>query len=314
MNTALEQSILKTLAYFDIFSHPLTREELYHYLWGYHGNVEKVDFSSQLESLTGRGVEHKWGYYFLPGRGEIVEKRRRSVLGIEKKMKIAKRAVKKIRWVPFVRAVFVCNTTAASTASEVSDIDVFIIARHGRIWIVRFLVTIVLSIFRLRRTGKKINNRICLSFYLSDNHLNLKDISIKKPDIYLMYWLAQLIPVFDPGQVYKKIKLQNKWVLNFAPRAFGEYTLLNRWKVVEGRLSALVKKFFEKAWGTAYGDFLESQAKEIQSNKMKRNLTSVQDKPDTRVVVNDHMLKFHENDRRGQFKQEWLEKTQTYGV
>lgn len=308
MNTHLEQSILKTLAYFDIFKHPLTREELYSFLWGYHGNLGMAEFSLQLENLIGRGVDYKWGYYFLSGKSELVEKRRRSILEIEKKMKIAKRAIKKIRWVPFVRAVFVCNTTAASTASESSDIDVFIITRQGRIWLARFLVTTILSIFGLRRTDKKINNRICLSFYLSDNHLNLKDVAIEKPDIYLMYWLAQLIPVFDPSNIYKKIKSQNKWVLNFVPRAFGKYTLLNRWKVEEGGFSKAVNNFFEKVWGTAYGDFLESQAKTIQLNKMKKNLTSVQGEPDTRVVVSDSMLKFHENDRRVEYKQCWIDR------
>ena len=44
-------------------------------------------------------------------------------------MKIANRAVEKIRWVPFLRAIFVCNTLAGPGLKEESDIDVFIITR-----------------------------------------------------------------------------------------------------------------------------------------------------------------------------------------
>ena len=45
---------------------------------------------------------------------------------------------------------------------------------------------------------------------------------------------------------------------------------------------------------------------------MRRNLNSVQNEPDSRVVINDKMLKFHENDRRIEYKRLWESKMADY--
>jgi hypothetical protein len=46
----------------------------------------------------------------------------------------------------------------------------------------------------------------------------------------------------------------------------------------------------------------------MQLAKMKMNLHSLQNEADTRVVISDEMLKFHENDRREEYRDKWLEK------
>jgi hypothetical protein len=61
-------------------------------------------------------------------------------------------------------------------------------------------------------------------------------------------------------------------------------------------------------WEGKYGDLIEGQAKGIQQAKMKFNFGSVQNAGDTRVVINDKMLKFHEKDRRVEYRDEWIKK------
>lgn len=307
MNEQLQKSILQTLAYWDIFEHPLTKEELYHRFFDTNFTdlrLSYVDFINQLEQMEHlQQIEQKDGFNFLPGREKIVDTRQLRVKWIEKKMKIAKRGIKKLARIPFVRAVFVCNTLAMGTADEDSDIDVLIIVRKGRIFLTRVLSVLVLSLFGLRRTKKKINNKICLSFYLADDNLNLEKIAIKD-DLYLINWLNNLLPAYDPSDLHGSILRANKWA---------EKYLVNGWKNMECGMwnvecVGMLKKFFEKLWGGRYGDLIEAQAKGAQLTKMKLNYTSVQNALDTRVVVSDSMLKFHEKDRRLEYRERWEEK------
>ena len=278
----LQTSIIKTLAYFDVFNYPLTKEELFRYL--YTEGTEKMDYTEfldQLEQLQQlKHFQHRDGFYFLPGRSEIVDDRQNKVKIMEKKFKIAYKGIKKIARVPFVRAVFVCNTLSGPGLDDDSDIDVFVIVKHGRLWLARIFVTLKLSLFGLRRTKRRIKNKICLSFYLADDSLNLEKVAIEndssaealaKVDIYLMYWLAQLIPFYDPENLLSSLQKANIWVSKFLPNAFQPYDLIVKFKVGENGFGFKLKNFFEKVWQGGYGDMIEAQAKGAQQAKMKMN-------------------------------------------
>lgn len=313
MENDLKQSILRTLAYFDVFGYALTKEELRRFLYGYTDNPDL-----QIDNWP-----NKDGFYFLPGREENVAARQRAVKWFEQKMKIAKRAIKKLRWAPFLRAVFVCNTLAGPGLVEDSDIDVFVVVRKGRLWLARLLATLVLSLFGLRRTKKIFKDRVCLSFYVTDDNLNLSKIALDedlsgvalaKTDIYLMYWLAQLIPIYDPDNLHTSIQRANQWVKKYLPNAFVPYELSERLQVSNGKISKFIKNLLEKMWSGKYGDLIEKQAREAQKARMKMNYASAQNEPDTRVIVSDQMLKFHENDRRVEYRDLWIERCKKYVI
>lgn len=304
----MTDSIIKTLTYFDIFNTPLTREELHRWLW-----EEKVsdytDFARRLDDLEKQNkIAKKSGYYFLPGREEIINTHQRAVPLVEEKMQIAVRGAKKIRWIPYVEAVFVCNTVAGGGVKKSSDIDVFIIIKNGRLWLSRLLTTIALSIFRLRRDKKHISNKICLSFYATSDGLDFSKIKIADPDIYLVYWLENLIPAYDPNDALKKIRYKNQWAKKYLPNVNDNYQTLYRWAVTDSKLSKTIRYFFETAWIGGYGDLLEAQAKKIQQAKMKLKLSHANKENKLGVIINDNMLKFHEGDRREQFQNDWLKK------
>ena len=301
----MSNSVLKTLAYFDIFNTPLTKEEIFRWNWE-ETAPDYLSFIKNLNSLTDKKIiESKDGYYFLPGREDSVYLRQKTVPIIDKKMRTAVKGIKKIRWVPFIEAVFVCNTVAGAGVKPDSDIDVFIISQKGRLWISRLLATLTLGIFRLRRNKTKIADRICLSFYATDDALDLSKIKIEGEDIYLIFWLDNLIPVYDPKNIQAKIKQANLWIKKYIPNSNTDYETLDRWKVKDSGFSKYVKLFFEKSWTGKYGDLVEAQAKGIQITKMKLNFDSAQNKGGTGVVISDSMLKFHENDRRNLYKEKW---------
>ncbi len=303
-----QKAIIKTLSFFDLFSYPLTKEEIFSYLWKV--KIDSYLLSEKLEELVDNKIlVEKYGYYFLPDR-DIVENRRQHFLESELKLKIARKAVKKISAIPFVKAIFVCNSVAFGTAEQNSDIDFFIITAKKRLWLVRFLTNIILLIFGLRVGKNKTGNRICLSFYLNEENLDLKNIRIVPEDIYLSFWLATLLPVYDPQRIGEKIIKENRWLLELLPNLPESLSLYIK-EVKNGGIKSFFKKILEKTWVGAYGDLMEKQAAEAQKTKLK---FSLKEQIAPNVILDDTMLKFHENDRRREYYKKWLEKLQDYKI
>lgn len=311
--TPLSQSIFRTLSYFDNFNLPLTAEELYKYLWQ-PPFISLEQFYAELEKLSAP-LDFQSGFYFLAGKDNLVEERRKMAVASQQRLAAAQKAINKLRYLPFISAVFVCNNVAFETASADSDIDVFIVVKPGRIWLTRFLATLVLSLFGLRRYKNKITNKICLSFYATADNLDFRKIAIAESDIYLLYWLCFLTPILDRENARQKIWEANRaWIKKFLPNVAELPASPTSCQALDSRFSRVIKNILEKFWRGAYGDLIENQAKGLQLVKMKMNLHSAQNEQDTRVIINDQMLKFHENDRRLFYHEQWLAKIRALGL
>lgn len=302
----LRRSILQTLAYFDLANFPLTKEELFVFLWQ-PPPVKYEEFLMYLQKSGSAtlGFESVGGYFFLSGRKETIEKRQRSLIISEQKLKIACRAARLIRSVPFLKAVFVCNTVASEQAGEDSDIDFFIIAASNRIWITRLLVTFILQIFGLRRTKTSIKDKICLSFYITEDSLDLSGLRAVDDDIHFIFWLNQMVPIFDPYQYHARFLQANSWVKKYVPHINSFNTSSYILNVVESKLGAVWKTMWEKMWHGSYGTLINTEAKKIQLSKMKFSGNSIDRKGDTNVVISDSVLKFHEKDTRLEYRAMW---------
>lgn len=300
----LQKSIIDTLAYFDLADFPLTKEELYGWLW----QPPAVSYSDYLAVLEKIKLGSKFGYYFLAEQEKTVEERRRKFLISEEKLKIARRAIKIIKSVPFLRAVFVCNTVGSQQADENSDIDFFIVTEKNRIWITRLLITFLLELFRLRRSGSRVKNKVCLSFYVTTESLDLAKLRVADDDIHFAYWLNQMLPIFDPENYYLKFIEANSWTKNFLPNINQNQLCSYLPKIAESFLSKFWKKVWEKMWQGKYGDLINNQAKKIQLAKMKFSGKSVDRGEEKGVVISDSILKFHEKDTRIEYRDAWKQK------
>jgi hypothetical protein len=313
MYTELEKSILQTLVYFDFESFPLTKEEVFYYLWKSPStNLTQVE-SALNNLLTQRLIEECWGYFFLAGRKKIVEERRERLVSSELLLAKARFAVKLVNWVPFLKSIFICNSIASETATHTSDIDFFTIASPGRIWTVRFITNIVLFCAGIRRHGNKIAKRICLSFYISLDSLDLASQRIEDDDIHFIYWLEQMIPLYDPKDIYSTFKQSNSWVNKFLPNSL---PLLNEQNYVDNveqkKIKKLAQSFLEFCLSGHIGNFLEKFLRKIQLLKMKSSAKQIVPEADRGVYISDQIIKLHEKDRRRSYLNAWLEKIKKY--
>ena len=289
--TSLRDRCLATLCYFDLFDYPLTFGELQSYFFGgMPGERDLQDFLAQQHDL----IHHQDGFYFLKGRDLIVVSRGQNEKTSKEYWKKVRRFLPLIRFVPFIKMVGICNTLAINNASKDSDIDLFIVAKTGRLHFVRFLTTALFGLLGVRRHGQKIARRFCLSFFVDETALNLEKIQDSANDIYLPYWILTMRPIYG-SKTYVKFVYENAWICKYFGRNFLETVPLRRdfWK---DNFLSFFARLKEWLWRGKMGDFVEKKLGALQMDRHQKNLPHLG--AESSVVVSDHMLKFHNIDRR----------------
>lgn len=298
MHEEMEKSIISTIAFFDLFNKPLGVDEIWQYL---NIKCEKNEVENALNKCD-KYLSKKNGLYFLKNREVIVDDLNKQIKLSKEKLEIVQRAVKKLRYINGVRMVALCNNIFYK---KESDVDVFIVTSAGRIWLTRFLVTLVVHLMGIRRYGFKIADRICLSFYVSEDNLNLKNIGLDY-DPYFYYWLALLLPVYD-NNTYDNFWQANHWIEKFLPN-LKKKDVMSSIKIEDNIIITGIKKINNIWFYSFLGKYLEKILKKIQKNKMNKNINSVSGENDTRVIISDVMLKFHEQDRREEYRDKFVKK------
>ena len=309
----LEKFILKTLTWFDIFDYPLKLEEIHNYLINLPIS-NRADINQALDRLVKQSlIGEQSGYYYLHNRESNIQTRQRRAEVFEKKIKRAKKIAQKLRYIPWIKAITVCNTLGYSNAPAKSDIDLFIITKKDRVWLSRFFVLSILKFLRARpqlaRFGsveEKRQDKIDANFFLSENSLNIKSLAIKD-DIYLNFWIIQQTPLYDIDNTYVKFIESNAWVKKYLPN-------LTSYEPNYRYILKTIPKWYIKIFNnlvTSYliTSFCEPLARWLQLKILPQKLKAMANQS-SGVIISDSILKFHDLDRRTHFKNLWLEKIQ----
>jgi len=288
-NDKIQESILRTIIFFDLFNYPLTNWEIWQYL-----NLE-IDLDlleKNVEGLVAAGkLEQKDGFYFLPGRGEIIEIRRERYNYANYKIKLANRATKLFRWLPSVKLVAVANLIGHHNLRNESDIDIFIVSSPNRLWLTRLFCTGLMKITKQRPTKECKRNKMCLSFYAAADGLAMESLRFKPNDPYFDHWFLGLYPIYDDDKYLAYLRFKNPWLKKSFPNS-----LLLR--------ENFPSNYFSKNWLDRvlyYGaNALNFWAKKIQLVIMPKALKDLAGK-DSGVVINDTILRFYLKDKRQEF-------------
>ena len=204
----MNREIIKFLLYFDVFSFPLTKEELYSYAGiNRHDSREFSEAEETISSLAEQGIiQHVSGFYCLAKRTEIVQRRIDGSVRAKKRYKTATRYSRIIDLFPFVRGVFLSGSISKGYMSEMDDIDYFIISSPGRLWLSRTLLTIFKKVFLFNSY-----RNFCLNFFLSEDQLE-----IKERHLFFATEIVFLIPMYN-GEIYDEFLRRNSWVKNYFP-------------------------------------------------------------------------------------------------
>lgn len=302
-----EQSIIFVISYFDVFDYPPTFFEVWRYLFGFKAPLDQV--ISQLDELIRRGkIEMKNGFYFLPGKSHLVDFRQDKYDISEKNWRKAITAIKIINHLPFIKMVAVVNSLSLFNCDKNSDIDLLIVSKKGKIWTVRFLSTVLLQMLGLRRHGKKISRRICLSFYISEEKMDLNYIAKDGLGFFVAFWLAQSAPIVNHERTFEKFREQNKWIHHFLPNA--------GYNVTDYYINFRTNRFTKRIRGLMGFIFGANQIENILRKLQRNKIVKTQERignPES-VIFDDHILKFHATDMRLQYKQKLVESLKKSGI
>jgi len=243
-------------------------------------------------------IESKNGFYFLAGREEIIKERMARYNYIDRKFKRAVLLSKIFKLIPWIKMIAVGNIIGTHNLKKESDIDLFIITEKNRIWLTRFFCVLIIKIFGLRPKPENMQDKICLSFFISEEEMNLEKLMLAGGrDTYFIYWLAGLAPIYSKDDIYSKFIEANVCLKNYLPN----------WEAGEVNYRRDAGKGFSQFYRDVVDMFfggLERRIKNWQIKILPKQLATIMNL-DTRVVANDRVIKLHANDRRAYYREKF---------
>lgn len=289
----LKEQILSTLKFFDLQDIPLTLLELHGFLLGDLNRIrlsqdEKWELFADaplggkrpiagleeilacLDTQCPGEIENTLGYYHLLGKSEIAVARWQNYFfGIQRERR-AKKFLSFLRFLPFVRGVAIGGSQSLGQQKETSDIDLFIVAEKGFMWLARTFISAYFQVLGMRRHGRKIANRFCLNHYVAGSKIVERERNLYKAMEY-----ARLRPVIYPQGVLEFLKLNQAWIWIYLPNFY----------IADGFAApSTVQKVLESLFKNPFGLVLERFLNFFQRHKIRQ---------DEFTFVLDDELSFH---------------------
>ncbi|QQR87376.1 MAG: nucleotidyltransferase domain-containing protein [Flavobacteriales bacterium] len=200
-----ERAIIRALIYFDLFKHPLRRDEIMAFSSLHEG--PSGDLDRALVNLLTKGlVAEADGHYALSRTGELASRRMCFSERAQSRMAKAHRNSKLIGSFPFVRAVMLSGSISKGVLDEQGDIDYFIITAPRRLWVARTLLVLYKKLFLL-------NSRrdFCVNYFIDTDHVAIED-----RNIFTATEVVTLIPTYGPD-VCREFFDANGWAFERFP-------------------------------------------------------------------------------------------------
>lgn len=307
----LHAAMLATVVYHDLFRMPLTAVEAWRFLIRPQrgelpphtlGEVEQA-----LVALAARGMlANHAGYYSVPGKEERIRERIRRHARAQQKWRRLRRVAWWLQAVPFLRMVAGSGSLAREAVQETSDLDVLLVAAPGRIWTVRFLVTVLLDAFGIRRrpTGPT-TDLVCLNHYVTLDGLRLPYHSL-----YTAYEYARLIPLIGEDVCAAFRAANRSWMEKFLVRVLPDAAPHQK-RVRPSPLLRGIQRCGEWLLGGRVGATIEALLGWLQERRIHRGAAR---DSGGRVVAHATQLEFHPHSAEAPLLAAFNERMAAYGL
>ena len=248
---SISQNILKVLAYFDYFNHPLTSEEIRSFMPLHYA---QTSIDNALRSLHEDGIVFKTGeFYSLQNEPSLAERR---ILGHQvaiKQLLIAQKAAKFLSRFPYVQTVAVSGSLSKYYADKNTDIDFFIITSANRLWIARTCMHIFKKLSFI--AGKQ--DWFCMNYYIDE-----RQMEIQEKNIFTAMEIVTLMPMEGISH-FQKFIIANSWINNYFPA-----------RKISNNASEIKKGFirngFEKIFNAHFADSIDNWLMNVTDKRWKK--------------------------------------------
>lgn len=235
-------------------------------------------------------LETEHGFFVFAGRRTLIagwpEKHARS----QEKWRRLRRILFWLQAIPFLQGVAGTGSLAFDNAKPTSDLDVLIIAAPNRVWTVRFLLTVLLDMFRLRRRPRGVTkDRVCLNHYLAADTL-----SFPYRSLYTALEYARMVPLLGEDSCWAFRAVNRPWMEEYLLQVFPD-AVRHRKAVRPAPLLRGAQRIFEGLLATRVGDLLEQRLARLQRSRIERSEAAR--KPRGRIIATDTRAEFHPQSR-----------------
>lgn len=236
--SSLECAILETLAYSDIFEHPLTIDELHRFLTI---SAAKEDVCECVRKMDGVVSNHE--YYFLADRADIVD-----MVDIRNQRRANSRKAyhralfygRILGRMPFIRMAALTGSLAMLNLSKNMDMDYMLVAQPGRVWTARAFALL------FGRLARLFGDVICPNVIISENALEWN-----ARNIYAAREFAQMIPI-SGADVFLRLRSANVWVKDILPNANIHSTTLDSSSLLLNGFQSILESLLDGKLGNIF--------------------------------------------------------------
>ena len=251
MNT-ITQDILKTLAYFDYFNYPLTKEDIRSFTSNQYDQSQVDETMNELEKAKLVYKLHE--FYSLQNNLSDADKRRKGNHMAVAQLAIARKAARLISRFPFVETVAVSGSLSKHYADEKTDIDFFIITKANRLWIARTLIHLFKKLTFI--IGKQ--HWFCMNYYVDELGLE-----IPEKNIFTAMEIVTLLPM-EGIKYFRKFIDANAWINDYFPA-----------HAISSNAGMEIKKsficqYFEKTFNSKAGDLIDKWLMMVTDKRWKK--------------------------------------------
>ncbi|NCI50628.1 hypothetical protein GWC95_11885 [Sediminibacterium roseum] len=242
-------SILRAIAYFDVFRYPVTAGEIFLFM---DRPISHAALCAELDHLLETKKIFRLGEYYSLQNEPGLEQRR--ILGNNRAMGLlltAHRIGRTLYKFPFVRGVGISGSLSKNYADPDADIDYFIITSKNHLWIARTFLHALKKLSFL--AGKQ--HWFCMNYFVDEEAL-----LIAEKNVFTATEVVTLKPVCG-AKGLQSFYNANLWAIdyfpNHAPIAFAETR----------RKPFLVKSFLEKLMNNRLGNSIDNALMRITAKR-----------------------------------------------